>query len=151
MNKGETRGHSKVPRRDREQSRFLHGAITVAGRVRIERELDLAPVCSRQGRGNNYRDAPPINQDAHLSPSPPSSLESQAVFVSPPFPPTFSLPLSLASVEMHVSCYAERRERVASLLRCSMLHAAFYRLIHLSGGEKVVVEARDEMLASRGR
>lgn len=66
VDKGETRGHSMVPRRDREQSRFLHGTITVAGRVRIERELDLAPVCSRQGRRNNYRDAPPINQDAHL-------------------------------------------------------------------------------------
>lgn len=80
-----------VPRRDREQSRFLHGAITVAGRVRIERELDLAPVCSRQGRRNNYRDAPPINQDAHL----PFSLESQGLCILL-FPPD-SLSLSRAS------------------------------------------------------
>lgn len=129
MDKGETRGHSMVPRRDREQSRFLHGAITVAGRVRIERELDLAPVCSRQGRRNNYRDAPPINQDAHLPF--PFSLESQGLCIL--LFPRFSLSLArLSSVKIHVSRYAERRERVVSLLR-SMLHAAFYRLIHLSG------------------
>lgn len=82
-----------VPRRDREQSRFLHGAITVAGRVRIERELDLAPVCSRQGRRNNYRDAPPINQDAHLPFL--FSLESQGLCILL-FPPD-SLSLARAS------------------------------------------------------
>lgn len=31
-------GHSRVPPRDREKRRFLHGTITVAGRVQIERE-----------------------------------------------------------------------------------------------------------------
>lgn len=136
VDKGETRGHSMVPRRDREQSRFLHGTITVAGRVRIERELDLAPVCSRQGRRNNYRDAPPINQDAHL----PflflffARIARIGGTLHPPFPLRFSLYLSPPLRDAFLVLRRERRERVVSLLR-SMLHAAFYRLIHLLGGE----------------
>lgn len=78
--------------------------------------------------------------------SPSSSRSNRRDFVSS-FPPRFSLSLArLSSVKIHVSRYAERRERVVSLLR-SMLHAAFYRLIHLSGegrgSEKVGGARRD--------